>query len=29
MSGREEVLEIVMGDNVDYDNNDVNDYFAR
>jgi hypothetical protein len=28
MSGRKEVLEVVMGNNVDYDNNDVNVYFA-
>jgi hypothetical protein len=29
MSGRKEMLEVVMGNNVDYDNNDVNDYFLR
>jgi hypothetical protein len=29
MSGRKEMLEVVMGNNVDYDNNDVNDYFVR
>jgi len=29
MSGRKELLEVVMGNNVDYDNNDVNDYFVR
>jgi hypothetical protein len=28
MSGRKEVLEVVMGNNVDYDYNDVNVYFA-
>jgi hypothetical protein len=27
MSGRKELLEVVMGNNVDYDNNGVNDYF--
>jgi hypothetical protein len=27
MSGRKEGLEVVMGNNVDYDNNDVNDNF--
>ena len=29
MSGRKAVLEVVMGNNVDHDNNDVNDYFVR
>jgi len=29
MSGMKEVLEVVMGNNVDYDNNDVNDNFVR
>jgi hypothetical protein len=29
MSGREEELEVVIGNNVDYDNNDVNDNFVR
>ena len=29
MSGMMEVLEVVMGNNVDDDNNDVNDYFVR
>jgi hypothetical protein len=28
MSGRKEVLEVVMGNNVDYDYNDVNVYFT-
>jgi hypothetical protein len=28
MSGRKVVLEVVMGNNVDYDNNDVNVYFT-
>jgi len=27
MSGSWGVLEVVMDNNVDYDNNDVNDYF--
>jgi len=29
MSGVEERLEVVMGNNVDYANNDVNDNFVR
>jgi hypothetical protein len=29
MSGMKEGLEVVMGNNVDYDNNDVNVYFVR
>jgi hypothetical protein len=29
MSGRGVVLEVVMDNNVDYDNNDVNDNFVR
>jgi hypothetical protein len=28
MSGMGMVLEVVMGNNVDYDNNDVNDNFV-
>ncbi len=29
MSGIGVLLEVVMDNNVDYDNNDVNDYFIR
>jgi len=29
MSGIEVLLEVVMSNNVDYDNNDVNDNFVR
>jgi len=29
MSGNGVLLEVVMDNNVDYDNNDVNDYFIR
>jgi hypothetical protein len=29
MSGIWRVLEVGIGNNVDYDNNDVNDYFVR
>jgi hypothetical protein len=29
MSGVEEELEVVIANNVDYDNNDVNDNFVR
>jgi len=29
MSGRGVLLEVVMDNNVDYDNNDVNDNFVR
>jgi hypothetical protein len=29
MSGMWVLLEVVMGNNVDYDNNDVNDNFVR